>query len=78
MSNEIIDPFLNFNDATIEVWEWIFNIIPHLTEHVILYMMGLKLNCVSKKAPDDDLEWCKLAHEAWYRPQSSCPIKGWF
>ena len=27
----------NFNGATIEVWEWINNIIAHLTGHVITY-----------------------------------------
>ena len=35
--NEIIYPFLNFDCATVEVWEWINNIIPHFTGHVITY-----------------------------------------
>ena len=28
-------PFPNFNGATVEVWEWISNFIPHFTTHVI-------------------------------------------
>ena len=30
-------PFLNFNGATVEVWEWISNFIPHYTVYVITY-----------------------------------------
>ena len=30
-------PFLNFNGATVEVWEWISNFIPHFTVHLITY-----------------------------------------
>ena len=30
-------PFINFNGATFEVWEWISNFIPHFTGHVITY-----------------------------------------
>ena len=37
MWDEIIYPFPNFNGATIEIWEWISNFIPHITEHVITY-----------------------------------------
>ena len=35
--DEITYPFLNFNGATVEVWEWISNFIPHFTGHVITY-----------------------------------------
>ena len=28
--DEIIYPFPNFNGATIEVWEWMNNLIPHI------------------------------------------------
>ena len=35
MWNEITFPFPNFNGATIEVWEWVSNFIPHFTGHVI-------------------------------------------
>ena len=33
--DEIVYPFLNFNDATGEAWEWISNFIPHFTMEVI-------------------------------------------
>ena len=35
MWDKITYPFLNFDGATIEVWEWISNSIPPLTGHVI-------------------------------------------
>ena len=37
MWNEIIDLFPNFNGVTVEIWEWISNLIPHITKHVIIY-----------------------------------------
>ena len=30
MWDEITDPFPNFNNATVEVWEWLNKIIPHM------------------------------------------------
>ena len=36
MWDEITYPFLNFNGATVEVYEWISNFIPHLTGCVII------------------------------------------
>ena len=33
--NEINYPSSNFNGATVEVWEWINNFIPHFTGRVI-------------------------------------------
>ena len=35
--DEITYSLPNFNGATIEVWEWISNFIPHFTGHVITY-----------------------------------------
>ena len=35
--DEITYSFLNFNGATVEVYEWISNIIPHFTWRVITY-----------------------------------------
>ena len=35
--NEITNPFPNFNGATVEVWEWISNIVPYFIGHVITY-----------------------------------------
>ena len=37
MRDEIRYPFPNFNGATIEVWKWMNNFIPHFTGHVITY-----------------------------------------
>ena len=35
--DEITYALLNFNGATVEVWEWIGNFISHFTGHVITY-----------------------------------------
>ena len=35
--DEIIYLFPNFNNATVEVWEWMNNFIPDFTGHVITY-----------------------------------------
>ena len=35
--DEITYPFLNFNGATVEVWEWINNFIPYIIVDVITY-----------------------------------------
>ena len=50
--DEITYPFLNFNDCTVEVYEWISNFVPHFI-YVCNYltMLGLKLNHVSKSGP---------------------------
>ena len=37
MWDEITYQFQNFNDAAIEVWEWISNFIPQFTRYVITY-----------------------------------------
>ena len=37
MRDEITYPFPNFNDCTVEVWEWISNFVSHLTVHVVTY-----------------------------------------
>ena len=37
MYDEITYPFPNLNGATIEVWEWISNLISHITMDVITY-----------------------------------------
>ena len=36
MWDEIANPFPNFNDATVAVWEWIIDFIPHFTRHIII------------------------------------------
>ena len=35
--NEITNPFPNFSGGTIEVWEWLSNLIPYITIDVITY-----------------------------------------
>ena len=53
MWNEITYPFPNFNGGTVEVWEWISDIIPHFTGACdYLSMLGLKLIHIS--------EWCPM------------------
>ena len=37
MWDEITYPFLNFNGATVEVYEWISNFLPYFTGHAITY-----------------------------------------
>ena len=51
--DEITYAFPNFNSATVEVWEWISNFIPHFIMDVIsyLFMLGLKLIHYSKRGP---------------------------
>ena len=51
MWEEITYPFANFNGATVEIWEWISNSIPHYQACDYLYMLGLKLNHVIKGQP---------------------------
>ena len=49
--NEITYPSSNFNGCTVEVWEYIYNVVPHDGCNY-LSMMGLKLTNVSKMGPD--------------------------
>ena len=35
--DKITYAFSNFNGATVGVWEWMNNFIPHFTEHVITH-----------------------------------------
>ena len=37
MWDEITYPFLNFNGATVEVYEWTSDFIPQFTGHMIIY-----------------------------------------
>ena len=43
---EITYPFPNFNGATVEVWEWIYNFIPQFIMDVITYPCWIKVNPV--------------------------------
>ena len=52
--DEIIYPFPNFNDYTVEVWKWISHFIPYfIMEWNYFSTLRLKLNHVSKR----DLWW---------------------
>ena len=35
--DEVTYPFPTYNDATVEVWEWIHNFVPHFTMRLITY-----------------------------------------
>ena len=61
MWDEITYPFLNFNGATVEVYEWISNFIPQF-KYVYNYlsMLGLNLKNVSKRGPR-----CRYAVLLW-------------
>ena len=48
--NEIIYPFQNFNGATVEVWESVYNFIRHFIMDVITYLCW-------------DLSWTMLVKE---------------
>ena len=43
MWDEITYPFPNFNGVTVEVWEWISNVIPHFTRHVIFIHVEIEV-----------------------------------
>ena len=46
MWDELTDLVQNFSSATVEVWEWTSNFIPHLTEHMINYLSMLELKFI--------------------------------
>ena len=49
--DEIICPFLNYNGATIEVWIWTSNLIPHFAENVITEI-GQIVFCTYNNSPE--------------------------
>ena len=49
--DKITNPFPNFNEAIVEVWDWISNFIPLYDGCNYLSMLGLKLNHGGKRAP---------------------------
>ena len=51
--SEITDPSPNFNGATVEVWEWISNFIPHYWARDYQSMPTLKLIHVCKKVTEE-------------------------
>ena len=61
VSDEITYPFLNFNGAIVEVWEWI-SVLSHIVHWVCAYlsMLSLKLIRVSKRGYLDRQELSSL------------------
>ena len=75
MRGGITYPLPNFNGATVEVWEWISNFIPHFTGHVITYPCWNRL-------PDRLMGYC--GYTKWYCTNSlvsmltariTCPVR---
>ena len=50
MWDKITYPFPNFNGCTVEIWEWISNIIPQFMMDVIMHA-GIKVNPYYQKEP---------------------------
>ena len=70
MWDEITCPFPNFNGATVEVWEWTSNFIPHFTGNVICYpCLRLKLIQVIKGVPGVE---ARLYQLTWGSMTTSC------
>ena len=69
MPNKVWDvityPFPNFNGATIEVWEWISNFIPHFIMDVITHLIWWKLNCITKRGLGNRIGWIQW-HGCWW------------
>ena len=55
--DEITYPFLNFNDRTVEVLEWISNFISLCDGCNYLSMLGLQLIDIIKRGPCSQLGW---------------------
>ena len=53
MWGEITYPFTNFNDAIVQVWEWISNFVPHITGNVITYPQWDLIKSMLVKALQD-------------------------
>ena len=55
MWDEITYPFLNFKGCTVEVYEWISNVIPLFIKHVITYpCWDLSQTMFVKGAPEQN------------------------
>ena len=68
MWDSINFPFLIFNVATVEVWKWISNFIPHIIEYVVTYSCWDSSQNISVKwAPVNAAE-----HLRWWVNISSC------
>ena len=59
MWNEITYPFPNLSGATVEVWEWMINVTPHLGM-LLLSLFGFKLIRVSKNGHWDQGELIQI------------------
>ena len=54
---EIIYPFPSFNDAFIEVWDWVGNFIPLFTGQMINSCLTLSNSVLKKDAPFDQMRF---------------------
>ena len=73
MWDEITHPFPNFNGATVEVWEWISNFIPHFTGHVIIHpCQDLIQSMLVKWVHDGTHQWHCLWNSIAICPVDSC------
>ena len=74
--DEITNPFLNFNGATVEVFEWISNFIPHLTGRVITYPCYDESQTMLVKGATGGgmlIQWARMRHhENSYRELHMC------
>ena len=63
--NQITYPFPNFNGATVDVWEWISDLIPHFIMDVITYpCKDKKLVHVSIRGPRPPWDEATIRHWA--------------
>ena len=53
--DEITYTFWNFNDCTVEVWEWVSKFIPHFKMDVIIFDAGIKVNQFRKRGPGNGI-----------------------
>ena len=64
MWGEFTYPFLNFNDATVEVWEWISNFIPYfLIDAIINPCWDLSYSMSAKGAGDIEVRQEGVLHD---------------
>ena len=85
---EITFPFPNFNGATVEVWEWISNFIPHLIMDLIIHPFGIKVEMgpggyhlgglfLSKSSPCNSFEGWAHVNSLYTETRSSNELQWW-
>ena len=51
-------PFLNFNGAAVDVWEWLRDFIPHAPGYVITYQCRYFMKLIPRKPKSTTRENC--------------------